>query len=763
MLSNNTKTSTSTNNIDLSFFQRQLFYLLLFLIPWFIIPLSWDPTEQFKVVAFLFLSSLIILFEIVKWIWDGKITILRSIFDKVLLFLYGSFVLSTIFALDRWIAIWGIDGRLGVGIISMTVLFLLVFVSRGFLNKRDYIFKAVEIFLYGILVLIVLSLFSFFRVDIFNWIPVVKDFFILGLPLTYSFKEVLVVSSVLVFLSIFLIITYLREKKYQKIILPFIALILGFLSIGIFSINQGIFVPLLILLSIILTSLLLFIKLEKSLKFLPILLSILSVLVMVFAVGFQYESFRNSILGSSFEVINPIHLAPDISWSIAGKVMVNDFFRGIVGVGNESFSIAYNQFKPAVTSTISLGNISFNSASSEFFTILATRGIVGVIVWILLGVVLLKTFIADLTNNTNEEGNLLLLILEINVLLLFVLSFFVSFLFLTYFIFFVSLLILLVMRSVLANKEEQFLLKFWAVNVGGVSQDISKTMNSINWFLTGLFILIVFACLLTLGTKALSTMYIVKADIYSIEENKKFAEREEITLEEREAFFNQRMSYFYKALKYDSSNQIANRSASSTAIEIMNVLSEGYKKASEEEKASILAEISSWKNTAIDLSRESINTSSYTYSNWYTRASVYLGFLSIGLSDYSEDALLALQNAVNLNPLDFESYYRAGQIYMIKEDYDNALAAFNNGLSINGQHVPSLVLSARILNEQGDTENAVSYLEAAKKIMEVNKLEDDEMYKSIVEGLNSLKVGTEPTEPVQEEVDESIPEEFEPL
>jgi tetratricopeptide (TPR) repeat protein len=509
--------------------------------------------------------------------------------------------------------------------------------------------------------------------------------------------------------------------------------------------------------------LLLFVKLEKSLKFLPVLLSILSVLGMIFAVGFQYESFKSSIWGSSFEIVNPINLASDISWSIAGKVMVNDFFRGVVGVGNESFSIAYNQFKPAVASTIGLGNVSFNSASSEFFTILATRGIVGIIVWILLGIVLLKTFISDLTNNSNGDENLLLYMLEINSIVLFVLSFFVSFSFTMYFLLFVSLLILLVMRSVIGNKEEQFLLKFWAVNVGGVSQDISKTMNSINWFLTGLFILVIFGGLLSLGTKVLSTMYIVRADIYSIEENKKFSEKEDITLEEREAFFNQRMAYFYKSLRYDSSNQIANRNASNTAIEIMNVLSEGYKKASEEEKASILAEISNWKNMAIEFSREPINTSPYTYSNWYTRASVYLGFLSIGLSDYSEDALFALQNAVNLNPLDFESYYRAGQIYMIKEDYDNALAAFNNGLGINGQHVPSLVLSARILNEKGDTENAISYLEAAKKIMEVNKLEDDEMYKSIVDGLNSLKEGTESVEPEPEEITQPATDEFEPL
>lgn len=765
MLSNNTKSNTSdTSTMDLSFFQRQLFYITLFFLPWFVIPLPWDSTDQIKTTLFILLASLIILLEVVKWIWDGKISILRSKFDKVFLVLLFSFIISTIFSLDKWIAVWGFEGRLSTGLLSMSVLLVFFFLARSFLNKSEQILKSIEILLLGVAILTILSMLSFFKVDIFSWIPYLKHFFIVGLPLTFSLKEILLISGSSIFLSIALIINYLGEHKYQRVLLPFGTLTLGFISIVFFSINQGIVIPILILLGIILTSLLLFVKLEKKFNFFPALLAIFSVLTMVFAVGFQYESFRDSILGSSFEVISPLSLAPDISWKISSGVIVEDFYRGLVGIGNESFSLAYKLFRPATASTISLGNVDLNYASSEIFTTLANRGIIGVIVWILLGVVLLKSLVLDLTENFKDQKSLLVIALEINAIIFFLASLFVPFSFLLYFLFSVSVLLLLILKNVTEKNEEQFLLKFWAVNIGGQSKDINKTITGINWFFTSLLIILTFAGLLSLGSKTLSSLYIVRAEAYSIEESKKYESKQEVTFEQREEFFNRLISYYYKALRYDSSNPIANRKASASALEIMAVLSESYQKASESEKSSILSEISNWKNISIDLSKEAISTSSYTYTNWYNRASIYIGFLSIGLSDYSEDALSALQYCVNLNPLDYESYYRAGQIYMIKEDYEKALSAFNNVLNINGQHVPSLVLSARIFNENGDTKNAISFLEAAKKIMEINKLEEDDMYSSIVDSLKELGANNpELKESSDEKSENSLTNEFEPL
>ena len=744
MLTNNQKASLTSNKINLSFFQRQLFYVLLFFIPWFVIPLPWDPTEQIKVMFFIIVSSLIILLEIIKWIWDGKVQIGKSVYDKAFFLIFLSFVASSIFALDKWTSFWGFDGRLGTGMLSISILFILFFVVRNFLNDHKYVLKSGEVLVWGLSILLLLSMLSVFKVNVFGWIPVIKNFFVAGLPLVFNFKEMILLSLVLIFLSIFLIVSYLSEKKPQKTLIPFTSIILAFISIPIYSISQGIILPILVLLSLLFTSLFLLMKLEKGNKFLPISISILVVISTIFAVGFQYESFKNSILGKSFEVVSPVTLSSDISWYVSSQVIVENFFRGLVGMGNESFAIGYNLFKPAVQSTISLSNISFVSASSELFTTLANRGIIGVIVWIFLGILLIKTFINDIANSGNTDF-MPYAILQICTIVIFLGSLFVHFSFLMYFIFTICILLSLLMRNQYTKDNEQFILKFWAVNVGGVSQNVNKTISNVNWFLTVLAIAIVFSGLVGLGYKLASTMYLARAEAYAIEESSKYTNQDDITVDVREEYFKNLMSYYNKALSYDQSSPLANRKGATTAVEMMKVLSERYDKASEEEKSSILSEITAWKNTSIDMSREAINTSPYTYMNWYTRSSVYVGLLTIGLSDYSEDALASLQTTVSLNPLDFESYYRAGQIYMIKEDYDKALSAFDTGLRINGQHVPSLILSARILSEKGEKDTAISYLEAAKKIMEVNKLEKDPMYQNILDNLKELNAGTDST------------------
>ena len=95
--------------------QRFVLYFILFLIPWLIIPLPYDLTEKVKSITFIILTSILVLLEVVKWIWDGKVSIIKSSFDKVFLLLFGSFLLSFVFARDSWISFWGYDGRVEIG------------------------------------------------------------------------------------------------------------------------------------------------------------------------------------------------------------------------------------------------------------------------------------------------------------------------------------------------------------------------------------------------------------------------------------------------------------------------------------------------------------------------------------------------------------------------------------------------------------------------------------------------------------------------
>ena len=716
--------------------QRVLLYATLFIIPWFVIPLPFDSTESIKSIVFILLSSLLILLEIIKWIWDGKISIIKSPLDKVFLLLFVSFLISTVFARDGWMSFWGYDGRLGTGLFTMIFLFLFFYLSRGFLQKRAEIVNAISSLSLGILVLIIISALSVLKVDIFGWIPYVNNFFVVGLPLTFSFQEMMLISGISVFFNLFLLINFAQEKRYQGTILPIVSLVVSFLSLTLFSINQGALVPVLFFVISILVCIFLWFKLKKSLKAIPITILVFALLSVGLSIGFQYESFIRSILGESFTTINPIRLGSDISWVVASSSIVNDFLRGLIGLGNDSFGIAYNQLKPSTDAIITLGNTTFVSGSNEIFTILANRGLIGVTVWILLGISYLRLAIKQISN-ARKDVNILAVLLSLTSIFIFLGSIFLPFSFLTYFLLFVSTLLLVVFDNKEDNNEE-FLVKFWAVNVGKVSKDVNKTMEGINWFLTIVVTLLTTAGLIFLFVRVMSLAYVVRAEAYNIDVNREYQDEENVTIEIREKYLERMVGYYDKALRYNPTDPYINRKSSLVSTEIIKLLSEKYAEASEDEKEGILNSITSWKNTALDLSREAVNTSPLTYANWNARAAVYIGLITVGLSDYSQDALNTLQSCVNLNPLDYDSYYKAGQIYMVKEDYDKAFNAFRSVLTINSQHVPSLILSASILNEKGDKEGAIAYLEGAKEVLEVNKLDSGEIYDNIIASLREL-------------------------
>ena len=737
MLKENNSPVSSVFDI-ISKLQRGVLYTILFVIPWLIVPLPYDSTEKIKGLVFVFLSSLLILLEVIKWIWDGRVSMIRSSLDGIFLLLFVSFLISSVFARDTWMGFWGYDGRLGTALFVMIFLFLFFYLARGFLQKKNEIVKAITSLSLGLLVLLVLSILSVLKVDILGWVPYISNFFVVGLPLTFSFQEAMLISGASIFFAIFLLVNYIQEKKYQSIIFPIIGLVISFISLALFSINQGAIIPILFFVITIPVCILLWFKLSKSLKAVPILLLVFSALTVAFSIGLQYESFIKSVLGESFTTLNPVRLGSDISWIVASSSIVNDFLRGLIGLGNDSFGVAYNLFRPATDATIALGNTTFVTGSNELFTILANRGLIGVTIWVILGLAYLRLLIKQIASTRSERGTLSFL-LALTSLFIFLGSIFLPFSFLTYFLLFVSTLLLIVFDNKEENNEE-FLLKFWAVNVGKVSKDINKTMEGINWFFTIFVTLAATAGMIFLFVKTVSIAYVVRAESYNIEKNIEYqdVDKDKISFEVREEYLERMAGYYDKALKYDSSDPYINRKASLVSLEVIRLLAEQYEDATDQEKEGILSSITLWKNTSIDLSREAINTSPLAYANWNTRASVYIGLISVGLSDYSEDALAALQSCVNINPLDYDAYYKAGQIYMVKEDYAKALSAFNTVLNINGQHIPSLVLAANILKENKDIENAVRYLEAAKEILEVNKQDSGEIYQSIVDSLKEL-------------------------
>ncbi len=738
--------------------QRVLFYVILFIIPWFVIPLPNDTTEKIKSILFIVLSSLLILLEIVKWVWDGKITVVKSPLDKVFILLFGSFLLASIFAPDRWMSFWGYDGRMGTSLFPMIFLFVFFFLSRGFMQKKEEVVNAASALSIGLFVLILVSMLSMLKVEVFGWLPYVKEFYVVGLPLTFYFQEVMLLCGVSIFLNIFVLIDALRREKYQSILFPIVGLAISFISLPIFSTSQGITLPLLFFVVAIFVCSLLWIKLEKGLKPIPIIVGIFALLSVGLSFGLQYDSFTKSVLGDSFNVIKPVLINSDTSWKIASSAIVGDFFRGLVGVGNDSFGVAYNLYRPASQEAIVLGNTTFVTGSSELFTTLSNRGLIGVTAWLLLGFAYLRLVIKQVSTAKGERGTTSIL-LGLTSLFIFLGSAFLPFSFLTFFVLFTSTILLVVFDN-REDSNDEFLLKFWAVNTGSGSKDINKTMESINWSITILVSVLTVTGIVFMFVKAVSSAYAVRADAYTVEINRKYQGEEEVSMEVKEDYLERIAGYYDRALRYDPKNPYLNRKAGLIILDMINLLAERHKEAAEEDKEEILSRIKLLRNNPVKYTENAVDTSNLLYANWNTRASIFMGLIDVGFTEYTEDALQALSTCVTINPLDYDAYYKMGMVYITKGEYDKALSSFNSTLLINQQHVPSLILSASLLYEMKDVENAVAYLSTAKEILEVNKLEESDIYQNIVKSLETLGIDETQVEEI-EEIEETVSEQEE--
>jgi len=160
-------------------------------------------------------------------------------------------------------------------------------------------------------------------------------------------------------------------------------------------------------------------------------------------------------------------------------------------------------------------------------------------------------------------------------------------------------------------------------------------------------------------------------------------------------------------------------------------------------KDQIIKDVGMWKNYTIDSVRKSIDLSSAVYANWEASTRVYMGLIGMGFYDYVTDAIYSLDQAIELNPTNYELYYSKAQVYVIKSEKDAALSALTKALSLNPQHIPSILLAGDLNKDMGNLVVYESYLKAAKKILEVQGSTTLEIYNEISKQLNALSSGDE--------------------
>jgi tetratricopeptide (TPR) repeat protein len=227
----------------------------------------------------------------------------------------------------------------------------------------------------------------------------------------------------------------------------------------------------------------------------------------------------------------------------------------------------------------------------------------------------------------------------------------------------------------------------------------------------------------------------LRAESYIAKEQNKLEDREP-TSEEQEEITNNLYRWYKKALKYDKSNPLVNRKVSIVAVDNLNILMQKYEDTEDE---AILNDAVKLRSEAFEYSRAAINLSPSLYSSYNNRALVYLGIINLGYTEYIRDAISVINEAIEMNPLDYQNYYNKAQLYYILQNYEQALNSSTQALGIKGDYIPALILSANVNGTQGKTEIQLSYLEAAKTILEINSLESLDLYADILEQIELIQ------------------------
>ena len=763
---------TKKEKIALPVIQKYLFLTMLFILPLSIIPFPWDWTEKSMSLVILIFSTIIIGIEIIKLIWDGKATLIKSILDIGSFTILISLILSTLLSKDINSSLWGVDNRLGSGLIVFIAVILVSFSARTFIHNMRDIKMVILSFLGGLFISNILSIFSFLGSNIWESIPVFKEMHQAGLPLLRSEKVQVLINMVGILLSLGLIGERMlrRDGKSIAMTLCYLFLVPAIVNLWIFSIHQGI--AILVLFAIILILILLFgfprLKIGRGLKRdFVILFTGIFLTIAVPVILLQIPSLRSIIIPKGVNLVAEVSLGADISWIIAASVFVDSLWKGLFGLGVDTYTVAYNMFKPLNEALVSFNSVNFYFAGNELFTKFSNGGLIWLVAWGFLGFLLAKLLKDDLRKfrlYQEDNSTFLLVIFDFTLIFLFLASLFVSY---SIYVIFV-LLILISLHSILKDmlgkgSGDKFVFKLWAANVSSKAES-GKAIYNINVFLTVVTVLIASGFLIFWGSKVISSAYLLKAESYYIEQKKVYA-KEDPSINQREDFVKRMTGYYSKALKLDNKDPLVNRKLGLMYLEQVGIAAERYSEKKESEEANtIIKDIGQWKNYAIDYIRKSIDRSPAIYANWEARARVYMGLVGFGFYDYTADALFSLEKAIELNPLNFELYYYKAQLNVISGDKDGALSALTQVLGINPQHVASIMLAGEINKEKGNIEVYESYLKAAKKILEIQGNTDIALYNEISNQLNELaKDDTEgevkEEETTEEPTEETIPTE----
>lgn len=373
---------------------KYLLYFLVFLLPLFFLPFSFEGYEFNKQYLLFFLVSLTFLFWIAKMVLCQKeIRFRRTPLDiPVLVFMFFS-ILSAVFSVDKTSSIFGFYGRFSdnlVGILSLGLFYFLITNNVGVKNKsitNNFTYNLpitidglLKIFSYSAFFVLLISYFSLFGVwqillEKFSVIlPMISQNRIFN-PIGASLESLVMFLTVLIVLLVGLILQN-KESKLKNVYFSFLLFASIILLILIDFASSWFVLGLTLILFLVFAFWSRIFRERVNLLLIPLILIILSIL-------FSFATLAKYNLSiKEFNILNPpkeILLDQKTTWKVTWETIKKYPF---LGSGLGTFSFDFSKFKPKEFNQTNLWQWRFDKGKTQIAENLATMGILGFLSWL---------------------------------------------------------------------------------------------------------------------------------------------------------------------------------------------------------------------------------------------------------------------------------------------------------------------------------------------------------------------------------------------
>jgi hypothetical protein len=668
-------------------------FLVVVLLPLFCLPFTNIPIETSKGLLLVLGLALSIVFWAIARFSDGKIVfpkswLLVSGFAIVLVFL-----LSSVFSGHSQVSLFGTMFDIGSFYFIFAGFLLMLMSSVIFKNPKQAKILLLGAILSSALALIFQALHLFMPTILSLGILTPKTGNIFG---SWNALGLFAGFSGLMFLFV---IEFFPISKIEKILLEI------FILLSIFIIAAVNFQLIWILLGI--SSLIIFVY-KASIAFqrngedgekrrfplassIVVLISFLFFLNPLIPIPIYGPTYLENFIPNHLQISNA-EISPSLgaTASITKAVLLKN---PLLGIGPNRFGEAWSMYKPLAINNTQFWDVSFDSGSGLLPTLVATTGSLGILAWLIFLILFLiigvRSVFSSIKNGTNWE----------------MMAFFVLplYLFIASFFYFTGTVIFLLS------------LAFTGVFIGLITSSSSKEI-SISFFndhrksffsiLLLILVMIFSATFLFKYTERLTSVFYFGQALSST------------TVPSAEDSISKALSLY--------SNDLYLRTYSQIYLVKLNEIANKGATLSDSEKADLQTSF----NQAVNSVQMATSYDPLNYLNFQSLGSTYQTLGSLGVKDAYSKAVIAYQNASNLNPLNPGLKLAMAGAFFVDGKVQEAKDYANTALSLKQDYVDALIFLSQVSKSENNNSAALSYAQAALSLSPTDK--------NLIQYVNSL-------------------------